>query len=156
MNSGFIQANTAGAGARGGNVAIDVQTFVPSGGSVIVGGTVPLVFRPEAANFNVVQAAAPDGVSGRIDVNSPVTDISGSLRGLSTEVVSFGALAKDLCRVGESSSFTPVGRGGLRATAAGMIRPESIRLAGNSAASDLGNEAGPRQVSIVRRERCEQ
>jgi len=48
-------------------------------------------------------------------------------------VVSFGALAKDLCRVGASSSLTPVGRGGLRATATGMIRPEGLSLADSEA-----------------------
>jgi filamentous hemagglutinin family protein len=123
MNGGFIQANTEALGASGGNVAIDVRTFVPSGGAVIIGGATPLVFQPNST-LNVIQAAAPTGVSGRIEVNTPVTDISGSLHRLSTEVVTFGRLGKDLCRVGASSSLTPLGRGGMRATASGLLRPE--------------------------------
>ena len=124
MNGGFIQANTEGVGARGGNVAIDVRTFVPSGSVVLIGGATPLVFQPNLA-LNVIQAAAPTGVSGAINVSTPVTDISGSLHRLSTEVVTFGRLGKDLCRVGASSSLTPLGRGGMRATSSGMIRPEA-------------------------------
>jgi filamentous hemagglutinin family protein len=123
MNGGFIQANTEGVGARGGNVAIDVRTFVPSGSVVLIGGATPLVFQPNSA-LNVIQAAAPTGVSGAIEVSTPVTDISGSLHRLSTEVVTFGRLGKDLCRVGASSSLTPLGRGGMRATASGLLRPE--------------------------------
>jgi len=74
-------------------------------------------------------------VSGNVDVNTPVSDIAGSLRGLSTEVVSFGALGKDLCRIGARSSLTPLGRGGQRATAAGMIRPEGLHVAGSESAA---------------------
>jgi hypothetical protein len=39
-------------------------------------------------------------------------------------VIDVGPLGKDLCRVGAGSSLTPVGRGGLRPSAAGLIRPE--------------------------------
>jgi len=39
-------------------------------------------------------------------------------------MIDFGALGKDPCRVGAGSSLTPVGRGGLPATANGLIRPE--------------------------------
>ncbi len=46
MQSGFIQANTAAKGASGGNVNINVQTLLPSGNSVFVGGSTPFVFQP--------------------------------------------------------------------------------------------------------------
>jgi hypothetical protein len=150
MQTGFIQANTTGAGASGGDVLIDVQNLVPSGNRLALGGTSAAVFDPNAFGLNVIQAAAPTGVSGTVDVTAPALDITSSLRGLSTEVVSFGALAKDLCRVGASSSLTPLGRGGQRATASGMIRPEGIRLASDVAARDAGNAAAPRQLSVAR------
>jgi hypothetical protein len=38
--------------------------------------------------INVIQAAAPDGVSGNVQIRAPALDIAGSLRGLSTEVIS--------------------------------------------------------------------
>jgi large exoprotein involved in heme utilization and adhesion len=123
MKGGFIQANTEGVGARGGNVGVDVRALVASGGTLIIGGTTPLTFQPNST-LNVIQAAAPTGVSGTIDVNTPVLDISGSLHGLSTEVVTFGKPAEDLCRVGAGSSLTPLGRGGMRPIASGPLRSE--------------------------------
>ncbi len=125
MQSGFIQANTAGAGASGGNVIVDVHTLLPSGNSLFVGGSNPFVFQAGVSGPNVIQAAAPTGVSGTINSTSPTLDVAGSLNGLTANVVEFGALGQDLCRVGARSSFTPVGRGGLRPRSAGMIRPES-------------------------------
>jgi hypothetical protein len=124
MQSGFIQANTAGAGASGGNVSIDVRTLLPSGNSLFVGGSEPFVFQPGISGPNVIQAAAPTGVSGAINSTAPTLDVAGSLNGLTAKVTDFGALGKDLCRLGVRSSFTPVGRGGLRPRSAGMIRPE--------------------------------
>jgi filamentous hemagglutinin family protein len=106
MNTGFIQANTGGTGAHGGNVTVNVQALISTGGSVI-------------------QAAAPSGVKGVINVTGPLLDIAGTLRGLSTEVAEAVKLNRDLCRMGAHSSLTPVGRGGLRPVASGPIRPES-------------------------------
>ena len=137
-------------------MAIDVQTFVPSGGSVLIGGATPLVFQPGAVGLNVIQAAAPTGVSGIIAVSTPITDIAGSLRGLSTEVVSSAALGKDLCRVGASSSLTPLGRGGLRATATGMIRPEGQYSGIASAAASARRDTDDRWVTgLAQHNRCD-
>jgi hypothetical protein len=72
----------------------------------------------------VIQAAAPDGVSGEVRIGAPSLDIAGSLTGLSAELLSAPALTKDLCRIGAGSSLTPLGRGGLRPTSSGMIRPD--------------------------------
>ncbi len=125
MNTGSIQANTAAARANGGSVLIDAAAVVASG-TVIVGGNTPVRFDPSLSGINVIQAAAPDGVSGNVTVTAPVLDIAGSLRGLSAEVSNAAPVRKDLCRLGSGSSLTPIGRGGLRPTAAGLIRPESV------------------------------
>jgi hypothetical protein len=121
MNNAFIQANTEAPRARGGNVLINVGALVSSG-VTLVGSNTPL--DPSATGINVIQAAAPEGVSGNVQIGAPALDIAGSLRALSTEVISTAAVGKDLCRVGASSSLTPLGRGGLRPTVAGLIRPE--------------------------------
>jgi filamentous hemagglutinin family protein len=121
MQTGFIQANTAGTGAAGGNIAIDVQTLVPSGGTIDIGGATPLPFQ---LGRNVIQAAAPTGISGIVEVTAPVLDIAGSLHPLSGDIADTAALPKDLCRIGAGSSLTPLGRGGLHSVASGMIRPE--------------------------------
>jgi hypothetical protein len=156
LQTGFIQANTTGAGASGGNVLIDVQTLIPSGNTLAVGGTVAAVFNPAIFGLNVIQAAAPTGLSGAINVTAPAPDIAGGLRGLSAELVSSAPLGKDLCRVGAGSSLTPLGRGGLRAIASGMIRPESIRLSGGLDREAAGSAARPLLPSIAMRQRCEQ
>jgi hypothetical protein len=124
LNTGFIQANTAAPGASGGNVNINVQTLLPSGNSLTIGGSQPAVFQPGVFGLNVIQAAAPTGVSGTIHSTVPTLDVAGTLSALTAKVVNFGALGKDLCRMGARSSFTPVGRGGLRPSSTGMIRPE--------------------------------
>jgi hypothetical protein len=125
MRTGFIQANTAGAGASGGNISIDVNTLVPSGNTLAVGGSTAAVFQPGVSGSNVIQAAAPTGVSGTIDVTTPALDVAGSLKGLSAGLIDSAIVSRDLCRVGAGSSLTPVGRGGLRSLASGMIRPEA-------------------------------
>jgi hypothetical protein len=121
MNTGFIQANTAAAGASAGNVRVDVQQIVPSGGTVLVGGSAVTEFKE---GVNIIQAAAPTGINGVIDVTAPVLDIAGELKPAEAKIVNLAAVGRDLCRVGAGSSLTPTGRGGLRPHAAGFIRPE--------------------------------
>jgi len=124
MNTGFIQANTAAVAASGGNVMIDVGALIPSGNTLTLGSRSAHAIAQEVFGYNVIEAAAPDGISGNIQVSSPALDLAGALGGLSTAMIDFGALGKDPCRVGAGSSLTPVGRGGLPPTAGGLIRPE--------------------------------
>ncbi len=124
MNTGFIQANTAALAASGGNVSIDVGALIPSGNTLTLGSRSGHTFAQGVFGYNVIEAAAPDGISGNVQVSSPALDLAGALGGLSTAVIDFGALGKDPCRVGAGSSLTPVGRGGLPPTASGLIRPE--------------------------------
>jgi hypothetical protein len=122
LNTGFIQANTAATAANGGDVNIKVDSTITSGNSLVVGGA-PLFFDSTRFGYNAIQAAARDGVNGVIQISSPQIDLSGSLASLTAQIFDFGNLGADLCRVGEGSSLTPVGRGGLRATAGGWLRP---------------------------------
>ncbi|MBL8474160.1 MAG: filamentous hemagglutinin N-terminal domain-containing protein [Rhodocyclaceae bacterium] len=121
MNTGFIQANTAAPDASGGNVGINVQMLVPSGNSLFVGGDTPFSFEPFQFGLNVIQAAAPTGVSGQIDVTAPVLDISGSLTGLSVRAIDTGELGRSPCRPGAGSSFVQGGRGGFPPSARGLL-----------------------------------
>jgi filamentous hemagglutinin family protein len=129
MKTGFIQANGLLAGGSDGNVVIHVQILVASGGTLIVGGNVGFAFDPDQFGLNVIQAASPLGVT----ITTPVLDIAGRLKGMSEKSMSFGTLGKDLCRLGAGSSFTPVGRGGLRPTASEMIRPAGMAVAAEQA-----------------------
>src|SRR6185295_19058500 len=95
------------------------------------------VSQPGISGPNVIQAAAPTGVSGAISATLPTLDVAASLSRLSAEVVDFGAFGKDPCRIGARSSFTRVGRGGLRTTSTGMIRPERALAQGADVSAQL-------------------
>jgi hypothetical protein len=123
-----------------------------------VGGNTPFEFDPRLTGVNVIQAAAPNGVSGNVSLTVPVLDIAGSLKGLSAEVISLGAMSKDLCRIGGGSSLTPLGRGGLLPTTTGFIRSESQ----DAVAREQGRaaEAGSGVSALYKKDvaayRCEQ
>ena len=112
LESGFIQANTAAPLARGGRVDIRVDALVPNGNNVFIGGNRIESFRPGVAGVNVIQAAAPDGVGGVLDVSLPQLNLSGTLVGLSAPRIDFGALSRDICQIGDDSSFSVLGRRG--------------------------------------------
>ena len=126
LNTGFVQANTAVANARGGDVSINVDApgsvLIASGQQLISGGR-PVRFQPAGNAPNVIQAARPDGVNGSLRVASPRIDLSASLGLLAAPRLDFGTLGADLCRVGDGSSLTPVGRGGLRPAHSERVRP---------------------------------
>jgi hypothetical protein len=80
-------------------------------------------------------------VSGNVNLSTPALDIAGDLSALPTDIVDPAPLTRDLCRLGAGSSLTPIGRGGLRPTALGMIRPERIRAPSAADASQAGRQA---------------
>lgn len=124
LNTGFIQANTATDGASGGEVSISVDSILTSGNNLQVGGT-RLSFAQNINRFgvNVIQAANPGGENGEIKLSSPQIDLSSALASLNAQVLDFGDLGADLCRVGTESSLTPTGRGGLPIMSSGWVRP---------------------------------
>jgi filamentous hemagglutinin family protein len=125
LNTGFIQANTAAHNASGGKVNINVAMLVPSGNTLSVGGQVPLNFWPGIFGFNVIQAAAPTGVSGTVQMTSPVLDLSGNLVGLNTKPINTGGLGRNPCQTTGGSSLSLSGRGGLPSSARGLLRAET-------------------------------
>ncbi|MBL8341315.1 MAG: filamentous hemagglutinin N-terminal domain-containing protein [Rubrivivax sp.] len=124
LASGFVQGNTLAALASGGDVTIDTPLLVPDGDNVFIGGTRIALFRPNQPGFNVIQAAAPNGLAGTLDVTRPELSLAGTLAALATARIDFGALGRDMCRLDESSSFTPLGRGALPA---GSAEPLGVR-----------------------------
>ncbi len=124
MRSGFIQANTAAPDASGGQVAVDVKVLVPSGSTLFVGGSEPYVFQPGIFGYNVIQAAAPNGLSGTISITSPSLDISSSLGGFGVQMLDGGGLGRNPCRIGAGSSFVQAGRGGFAPSSRDLLGPE--------------------------------
>ena len=142
MDDGFIQANTAAAQASGGDVSISTGVLVHSG-ILLIGGDTPLGFSSLLAGVNVIQAAAPDGVSGTLRIGAASPDVAGSLTGLESEPIDPAVLGKDLCRMGAGSSLTPVGRGGPRPTASGLIRPDGAAAFAVSSGDAVTQPARP-------------
>ncbi len=119
LKSGFIQANTLAPLARGGNININTRLLIPEGGRLVLGGArVP--FGSGYAGLNVIQAAAPDGIGGDLQITTPELNLAGTLSGLATPVLDFGPMARDQCRTGAGSSFTLMGSGALPASVADL------------------------------------
>ncbi|QLH51273.1 MAG: filamentous hemagglutinin N-terminal domain-containing protein [Candidatus Accumulibacter cognatus] len=123
MNTGFIQANTAARNAAGGHVQIDVQALVPSGDTLFIGGQTPYIFQPGVFSFNVIQAAAPTGVSGVVQISTPLLDISGALTGFNVQLLDSGGLGHHPCRITGGSSLVQTGRGGFAPSARDLLGP---------------------------------
>ena len=109
MATGFIQANTAATGAAGGLVDIHVPTLLASGSNVFVGGSTQQVFAPDQFGLNVIQAAAPDGVSGEINLSAPVLDVSGSMATLGVPAMGAVPLGRNPCATLAGSSLNTTG-----------------------------------------------
>ena len=122
MNSGFIQANTSAPAAFGGNINLNVQTLIPSGNNLLIGGSSLHSFNPALSGQNVIQAAAPDGVAGEIAIASPKLDVSGSLAGIRAQVIQQDAVGRNPCDAATGSSLTVKGRGGLAPSAQDLLR----------------------------------
>ena len=124
LNSGFIQANTSASLASGGLVNINLKTLAASGNTAFVGGPTPYLFTPDVFGFNVIQAAAPTGVNGVIQVSSPVLDLSGSLGRLGAPVMDVAQLGRTPCQIAGGSSLAQAGHGGLPVSYRGLLGPQ--------------------------------
>jgi hypothetical protein len=116
LKGGFIQANAPTA-ARGGDIHIDVDALITEGGNLEVGGHKRRKFESGSAQ-NIIQAAAPGGEQGLIDITSPALDISGAVIDLNTVWMAPVHLGTDPCLdVGFSDRNTLIyrGQGGLPA-----------------------------------------
>jgi len=141
MNSGFIQANTAAPLALGGNVAIGVNSLITSGNSLFLGGSTPYTPQPFVFGFNVIQAASPTGVSGAIQLTSPVVDVARSVTGVTAKAMDAGGLARSPCRITGGSSLAQAGRGGLPRSASDLLVPSWSGLPAATESTGLNGSA---------------
>jgi hypothetical protein len=154
LRNGFIQANTSAANASGGAITVNSGVVLASG-PLLVGRRIPIDFTAAITGINVIQAAAPDGVAGTINLAGPLLDVVGSLHAVDVQLPKAGPLGKDVCRLGTSSSLTPLGRGGLRPTSAGLIRPENAIGSAHSLSSQIQLGALASEAQHGARYRCE-
>jgi len=95
MKTGFIQANTS-FGESGGNIYIDSNSIITKKSiAPLVGGQKQDFFMD--SGLNVIQAAAPQGNPGNLNIISPKLDLTSSLAKLSTHYVNISELIKNPC-----------------------------------------------------------
>ena len=123
METGLIQANTAASGANGGNVFLNVQTLLPSASMLIFGGNEPVNWDIHSTEFgwNVIQAAAPGGISGVINLTSPQLNLNGVLSNLGNPKFYSDTLNQDVCSMGTGSSLVRRGKGGMPAKSSDLL-----------------------------------
>jgi hypothetical protein len=121
-------------------VNVEVGTLLPSGGTLFVGGATPYAFAPGVFGFNVIQAAAPTGVSGTIRISTPVLDITGSLAALPSGYLDEDRLGRSRCAIVGGSSLSRAGRGGMPPAAGDLLWLDSVF---DLPLLDVGRSAGP-------------
>jgi filamentous hemagglutinin family protein len=113
METGLIQANTTAPHASGGNITLNLKALIPSGETLIQGGDQPVDWQPYVFGLNVIQAAAPEGISGVIQSTAPQLDLSGVLANLGGPQFDTSAISQGYCALGTGSSLIRQGKGGL-------------------------------------------
>ena len=121
LSSGFIQANTFASQASGGLISLNLQTLVANGNTLFVGGQTPYRYAPDVFGFNVIQAAAPTGISGAIQITSPVLDVSGTLGRLGAPPIDTVSLGRSPCQTTGGSSLALMGQGALPVSYRGLL-----------------------------------
>jgi large exoprotein involved in heme utilization and adhesion len=124
MRSAFIQANTVAERFKGGDVRITTGLLLPDGSNLRLGGSAVEAFKPGSpAGLNVIQAAAPDGVSGQLNVTQPELNVAAALASLQAPKLGLGRLAYDLCEIPGQSSLSVLTRGALYPYSAAPMSP---------------------------------
>lgn len=113
MENGLIQANTSAIGGAGGGINLSLGGLLFSGDTLTVGGNIPINWRPGIFGLNVIQAAAPIGLSGTIHSSAPRLNLSGDLANLGQPQFDSSVLSADYCGLESGSSLTRSGKGGL-------------------------------------------
>ena len=121
MDSAAIRANTLAQGQRGGDVDIAAGALIASGSTLIAGGSTAYLFDPAVFGFNLIQAAAPDGVSGVVALSSPLLDVAGTLGALSAAYIDTGGLGRSPCLSSGGSTLSQTGRGAMPPSARGPL-----------------------------------
>jgi filamentous hemagglutinin family protein len=115
LQSGSVTADTAAQAAQGGNINLYLRGIVADGDNLIVGGNLLINAKPGIPGWNVIRAAAPDGVGGLIQSTTPQLNLNGVLPGLGGPQFQASDLGNNFCTSGTESALTRKGQGGLPA-----------------------------------------
>ena len=148
LNDSQITTSVQGGTGNGGNITIDPQFVILQNSQVLAqafggnGGNIRIVAGVFFADPNSrVDASSTRGIDGTVDIQTPVTSLSGTLAPLPAEIVQAAALLQARCAArlagGTSGSFVVAGRDGLPLEPGALLpsplyveRPGSTRLVG--------------------------
>ena len=115
----------------GGNITIDPPSVILDHSQVQAnafggpGGNVNIVARIFLTNKSILSASSALGLPGTINIQSPITDVSGTLARLPETILQAATLLRAACQVrlaeGRTSSFVLGGRGGLAVEPGGLL-----------------------------------
>lgn len=176
MKGGFIQANTQTTG-KGGLVNVTAQQALMSNNSVLKSDNLRYPFfvdsnadsasapngattisinsggqviRTSVNNSNVIQAAAPNGLSGTVNLNTVELNIAGQLARVNANFADNRPIADDPCSIArgqEASSLVQMGQGGLPASARDALSlPLERHLSGSG--QQLSAADAPMQLAL--------
>lgn len=114
LRSGFVQANTAAPRASGGTVTVNTPVLLPDGSAMAVGGQRILEPLTGLPGSSVIQAAAPDGVGGRLSISLPALNVAAGLAGLRVSPLQAERVLRDWCDVGSTSALGVSSRGAVQ------------------------------------------
>ena len=113
LQTGLIKADTAAKNARGGDIFIDVDSLISSGSQLNIGALEPIEWKPGSFGLNIIQAAAPNGISGLIQTTTPILNLSGTLANLGASKFDKTPLETNNCSLNQTSNFILARNGGL-------------------------------------------
>jgi hypothetical protein len=122
LENGFVQANTAASDAHGGYILVNARAVIANNDQLLVGGET-IEFTP-GLGFNIIQAAAPGGEQGNIDVTAPELDIAASLVQAEADFSRPSDLATDPCSASGGQGVNALvrqGQGGMRLWAEDLL-----------------------------------
>lgn len=159
--NGRVSTSVAGSAndTAGGNITIDPQFVVLQGGQIVAkafagsGGAIDIIatsaFIQDPAS--IVDASSTLGISGTINIQSPLQNIGGELAPLSDEFSSAAALLAQQCAAraagGKFSTFVVAAREGLPAEPGGFLASPS--LTAESLGSRLSGRDSYRPIAAV-------
>ena len=127
-----ITTSVHGGLGNGGNITIDPQFVILQGSKILAqafggnGGNILIVAGVFFADpTSVVSASSTKGISGTVDIQAPVTNLSGTLAPLPGEIVQAAEMLQARCAArltgGTASSFVVAGRDGLPLEPGGLL-----------------------------------
>lgn len=127
LDTGFIQGNTAGDNSAGGNITIESDFLIASNKRLVTSSDTRQAFIPNSG-INVIQAAAPDGVSGNVNIGALEFDLSGELAKFNSALLQTDDLQNNPCTPTTGSSLGQSGKGALPITVRNYIAATSIGM----------------------------